>query len=249
MNVLIVIPARFASTRFPGKPLAMIGGKSMIQRVYKQALKTSLTEHIYVATDDDRIYNHVQEFGGKVCMTSPSHQSGTDRCAEVLAQLDIPFDLVVNIQGDEPFILPQQIDDLVKLFQQSQVEIGTLCKHIIFADELYNPSCVKVVKASDNKALYFSRHPIPFQRMVNSEEWLGQHKYYKHLGIYAYQPEILKAITKLEVSSLERAESLEQLRWLENGYSIYVSETDFQSVAIDTPDDLELAEQYLASIS
>lgn len=241
MKILGIIPARFASTRFPGKPLADIAGKTMIRRVYEQAKKSALLSEVLVATDDQRILNHVRSFGGLAVMTSESHQSGTDRCAEVAAaQPD--FDIFINIQGDEPFIAPKQIDLLCQCFTHPEVQLATLIKEIRNQEELFNQNTPKVVISTDQHALYFSRTPIPYHRDEPAEKWLGKHTYYKHIGIYGYRREALSAITRLPVSDLEKAEALEQLRWLENGYSIKVAITDIESLSVDTPADLQKAQ-------
>lgn len=238
MKILGIIPSRFASTRFPGKPLVEIEGKSMIQRVYEQAKKATCLSDVIVATDDERIFNHVSSFGGKVIMTSPSHESGTDRCAEVISKLTEKFDVVINIQGDEPFINPKQIDQLCACFNDPQTQIATLIKKIN-ADELFNINKPKVIKSIDDFAIYFSRNPIPFFRGVEKENWLKEHTYYKHIGIYGYTSKTLQKITQLPLSLLEKAEGLEQLRWLENGYKIKVAETNLEANSVDTPDDLK----------
>ncbi|MBQ5540681.1 MAG: 3-deoxy-manno-octulosonate cytidylyltransferase [Bacteroidales bacterium] len=241
MKVLGIIPARFQSSRFPGKPLAMIGSKAMIQRVYEQASKAF--DDVAVATDDDRIFQKVISFNGKAVMTSESHQSGTDRTAEAALTYQLnakkTFDVVVNIQGDEPFIRPQQLQQLAATFEDPSVQIATLVKKIETEEELFNENAVKVVKNSQNGALYFSRFPIPFMRGADKKDWVKKHTYFKHIGVYAYRYSVLQEITKLPQSSLELSEKLEQNRWLENGYKIKVSETDFQSLAVDTPEDLE----------
>jgi 3-deoxy-manno-octulosonate cytidylyltransferase (CMP-KDO synthetase) len=241
-----IIPARYASTRFPGKPLVDIKGKSMIERVYIQASKA--LEHVYVATDDDRIEAEVKRFGGKVIMTSPDHQSGTDRVAEALDQIqrnkNIHVDVVLNIQGDEPFIQPLQLEKLMGCFADPHVDIATLAKAIHENEDVFNPNVVKVVTSNKGKALYFSRSPIPYVRNKPVEQWSNAHTYYKHLGIYAYRTAVLREITRLPQSLLELSESLEQLRWLENGYTIMVKHTDFESIAIDTPDDLKRLENF-----
>lgn len=234
-----IIPARFASTRFPGKPLADIGGKTMIERVYSQAAKSSALMDIIVATDDMSIRDEVKRFGGKVCLTSPDHPSGTDRCAEVLEVMDITCDAVINIQGDEPFIDPRQIDLLCSCFDDERTELATLIKAIASEEVLFNPSSPKVVIDTDNFAIYFSRHPIPYLRGVSEGEWLKKHQFYQHVGIYGYRPQVLKRITALAPSSLEKAESLEQLRWLESGLRIKTAITSYETIAIDTPDDLK----------
>lgn len=237
-----IIPARFASTRFPGKPLALIGGKTMIQRVYEKA--SSVLKHVYVATDDERIANAVKEFGGNVIITSPNHQSGTDRCYEALCNTGEKFDVVINIQGDEPFIDPSQIKALIDCFDDSQTQIATMAKKISPKDGmayLENPNHPKLVVNSKDEAMYFSRSVIPYLRGIDKNEWLSKHVYLKHLGIYAYRADILAQITSLTPSTLELAESLEQLRWLENGFRIKVCYTDIETIGIDTPEDLEKA--------
>lgn len=232
MNILGVIPARFASTRFPGKPLVDIGGKTMIQRVYEQALQANLSK-VIVATDDERIANEVKRFGGNFVMTSSAHESGTDRCAEVVAQQP-SFDVVINIQGDEPFIDPKQINLLISCFKDDQVKLATLIKAIHQEEELLNSNIPKVVINNLQQAIYFSRHPIPYLR---NADWKS-HQFYKHIGIYGYRATTLLEITKLKPSSLEIAESLEQLRWIENGYAIQTQLTDIETLAIDSPADL-----------
>ena len=240
MKFIGIIPARFASSRFPGKPLIDIGGKTMIQRVYEQALKSTSLSKVTVATDDARIFEHVQSFGGSVVMTSASHQSGTDRCYEAAVKLSAEKDAVVlNIQGDEPFILPQQIDLLCSCFADEAVKIATLIKKIENDSELQNPSTPKVIINKNSEAIYFSRSIIPFVRNKEVGEWLAAAVFYKHIGIYAYRMETLFEITQLAQSSLEIAESLEQLRWIENGYKIKTAITQHESIAVDTPQDLE----------
>jgi 3-deoxy-manno-octulosonate cytidylyltransferase (CMP-KDO synthetase) len=243
MNTAAIIPARYASTRFPGKPLALIGGKSMIQRTYEQAKKSGL-DYVAVATDDDRIFAHVKGFGGEVLMTSESCINGTERIAEALAQLSFKPEVVVNIQGDEPFIQPSQIQSIVNALLDPGTGIATLKKSIDNRETLLDPNSVKVVTDKDGFALYFSRSPIPYQR-DNKEVWPDFPVYFKHLGVYGYKPEILMELVRLEETPLQKLESLEQLCWLENGYLIKVLETDFQSIAVDTPEDLEKAESWL----
>jgi 3-deoxy-manno-octulosonate cytidylyltransferase (CMP-KDO synthetase) len=237
LKFLGIIPARFASTRFPGKPLVDIGGKTMIQRVYEQALKSDL-DKVVVATDDERIAAEVKRFGGDFVLTNSNHQSGTDRCAEVVQKLS-EFDVVINIQGDEPFIDPAQISLLSSCFNDETVELATLIKEIHGDSELFNPNIPKVVINSNQQAIYFSRHPIPFIRNAEKEKWATAHQFYKHIGIYGYKTATLLQITKLMPSSLELAESLEQLRWLENGYQIKTKITNIETIAIDTPEDLQ----------
>ncbi|MFA8300588.1 MAG: 3-deoxy-manno-octulosonate cytidylyltransferase [Hyphomicrobiales bacterium] len=242
MKILGIIPARYASTRFPGKPLAMINGKTMIQRVYEQAKKCSSLENVIVATDDDAIFKHVESFGGNVVMTSESHPSGTDRIAEVVEILNNDgehYDAIINIQGDEPYIDPKQIELIAQLFEDPDVVLGTLIKQINTIEELNNSNVVKVVKDLNDFAVYFSRYSIPFCRNEKEdEEKLKSHSYYKHIGIYGYKSDVLRQITKLNMSSLEKSESLEQLRWLENGFKIKVAITDIEGHAVDTYDDL-----------
>lgn len=243
MKVVGIIPARYASTRFPGKPLALIKGKPMIQRVYEQALKSKL-DAVVIATDDVRIADAVMDFGGQYVMTSPNHRSGTDRCCEALDLLKTKYDAVVNIQGDEPFIAPKQIDLLVDLIVRDDTPLASLAKRIDDADELFSPNAVKVVVNQEGNAMYFSRNPIPFMRNVDRDEWLVKGRFYKHIGIYAYKADVLHQVARMEPSALEQAESLEQLRWLENGLAIRMALSDAENISIDTPDDLHRAEQY-----
>lgn len=238
MIILGIIPARYASTRFPAKALADINGKSMIQRVVEQARQATSLSRVVVATDDERIRAHVADFGGEVVMTSVHHQSGTDRCQEAVQQLGISADYVVNIQGDEPFIQPRQIDLLISVLDGA-TELATLVKVIDDPQTLLNPNTPKVVLSTTGDALYFSRHPIPYRRGQPVGTWLASHTYYKHIGLYAYRTDVLARITQLPPSLLEQAESLEQLRWLENGYRIRTVITDLDSHGIDTPTDLE----------
>jgi len=240
MKILGIIPSRYASTRFHAKPLVDINGKSMVQRVYEQAGKASLLDDVVVATDHAEILEHVKAFGGKVCLTRGDHASGTDRCFEALTLQGEKFDYLINIQGDEPFIQPAQIDLLASKLD-GKTEIATLVKNIENLDDLMNPNLVKVVFNQYHEALYFSRSPIPYLRNVPQEEWIGHFKFYKHLGMYGYRADILEKITGLPISSLEKAESLEQLRWLENGYTIGIAETTTETFGIDTPDDLQKA--------
>jgi 3-deoxy-manno-octulosonate cytidylyltransferase (CMP-KDO synthetase) len=239
VKIIGIIPARFASTRFPGKPLVMIRGKSMVQRVYEQAGKASSLGDVLVATDDDRIFNHVQEFGGQAVMTSTSHQSGTDRCAEAVAKDKRQWDAVINIQGDEPFIDPAQIDLVSSVLMGDHVSIATLVKKIASAEDLQNPNMPKVVLGMDGRALYFSRQPIPFVKNTEHARWTDHHTFYRHIGLYGYKASVLREITLLGQGKLEIAESLEQLRWLENGYLIHTAITETDTLAIDSPDDLE----------
>lgn len=235
-----IIPARFASTRFPGKPLVDIKGKSMIQRVYEQVSKA--IDDVYVATDDQRIFDSVLAFGGKVIMTSDQHKSGTDRCYEAFSKLDKTFDVIINVQGDEPFIQPEQIFELKKCFDEPQTQIATLAKVFTVRDgfeALKNPNSPKLVINNRNEAMYFSRSIIPYLRGVDTDNWISNMTYLKHVGVYAYKAEVLRELTLLKQSPLEIAESLEQLRWLENGYRIKIGFTDVETVGIDTPEDLE----------
>lgn len=239
MKILGIIPARFASSRFPAKALVDIKGKSMVERVYEQASKAPHLNKVVVATDHKKIYDHVVAFGGEVILTSASHESGTDRCAEVLSHFP-DFDYVVNIQGDEPFINPEQIQTLTNSLDGT-IQIATLCISIKSEEILFSSNAVKVIRDKNENAIYFSRHPIPFNRNSNTEEWLDKHFYYKHIGMYAYRSDILKEITSLPQTPLELSESLEQLRWIENGYKIKVSISETDSIGIDTPEDLEKA--------
>lgn len=236
-RIVGIIPSRYASTRFPAKPLVDIAGKSMIQRVYEQASKAKLLSNVIVATDDERIFDHVEGFGGKVIMTSTEHQTGTDRCSEVLSTLN-GVDAVINIQGDEPFIEPEQINQLAALFEKPEMQIATLIKRIEDVEDLFSNTVVKVVKAKDDQAIYFSRTAIPYMKGVETKDWLLNTAFYKHIGIYAYRSEVLKKLSSLPQTQLEKAESLEQLRWLENGYSIQLAETEHESNSVDTPEDL-----------
>ncbi|WP_300811865.1 3-deoxy-manno-octulosonate cytidylyltransferase [uncultured Bacteroides sp.] len=246
MKFLGIIPARYASTRFPAKPLAMLGGKTVIQRVYEQV--AGVLDDAYVATDDERIEAAVKAFGGKVVMTSVHHKSGTDRCYEAYTKIGGDFDVVVNIQGDEPFIMPSQLEAVKDCFTDPTTQIATLVKPFTAEsglEALENPNSPKVVVNRNMNALYFSRSVIPYLRNVDKQEWLSRHVYYKHIGLYAYRVGVLGEITSLPQSSLEVAESLEQLRWLENGYTIKVGITEVETIGIDTPEDLQRAEQFL----
>ena len=243
MKVVGIIPARYASTRFPGKPLAVIKGKTMIRRVCEQAWKSKL-DAVVVATDDVRIADEVMSFGGQYVMTDPNHRSGTDRCCEALDLLESQYDAVVNIQGDEPFIDPEQINLLVDLISRDDTQLASLAKRIEDEDDLFSPNAVKVVMDKDGKALYFSRNPIPFMRNVERAEWLKKGVFYHHIGIYAYKAETLRQVASLQPTALEMAESLEQLRWLENGLSIRMAVTKSVNVSIDTPEDLVKAEHF-----
>ncbi|HEY4326831.1 MAG TPA: 3-deoxy-manno-octulosonate cytidylyltransferase [Mucilaginibacter sp.] len=237
MKILGIIPARYASTRFPGKPLVDIAGKSMIQRVYEQAKKCVHLSDVIVATDDVRIYDHVLGFEGNAIMTSSDHQSGTDRCAEVASQ-HTQYDVIINIQGDEPFIDPEQISKLAACFNNQDTQIATLVKKVVNEQELFNINSPKVVINKFSEAVYFSRSPLPHIRGQEQKDWLSHFTYFKHIGIYGYRADVLQQITKLPISSLEKAESLEQLRWIENDYRIKVAETELETFAVDTPEDL-----------
>lgn len=234
-----IIPARYASTRFPGKPLADIQGKTMIQRVYEQASKSAALSKVVVATDDDRIYDHVKGFGGEVVRTAEDHPSGTDRCHEALLQMEGHYRYVINIQGDEPFIDPAQIDTLAAVLQDRTTELATLIIPVKDHATLFDSGEVKVVLNDRFEALYFSRMVIPYIKGVAEQDWHLHHNYYRHVGMYAYRTDILEAVTKLSLSSLEKAESLEQLRWLEHGFRIKCAVTDFDSHCIDSPGDIE----------
>lgn len=240
VRFLAVIPARYASTRFPGKPLAEIEGKPMIQHVYNQVIQSF--DEVYVATDDERIERAVIGFGGRSVMTSPDHRSGTERCSEAVdaieKELEMSFDAVVNVQGDEPFIRSEQLQLIKSVFSGRSLGIATLAKKIEEPEELLDPNTVKVVVSQKGEALYFSRSPIPFCRGMAQKEWIHGHTYYKHIGLYAYRREVLPEIARLGPTALEQAESLEQLRWLENGYRIFVLTTAYDSYGIDTIDDL-----------
>ena len=237
MKILGIIPARFASTRFPGKPLVQINGKSMVQRVYEQALKSSCLDEVLVATDDTRIADEVKAFGGKYVLTSAAHISGTDRCAEVISKV-LGFDAIINIQGDEPYIDPLQIDLLASCFKDATVQLATLIKKIDVQEDLFNENIPKVVLNNRGEAIYFSRQTIPFLRSKDKHDWFANGDFYKHIGIYGYEAKTLLEITKLMPSKLELSESLEQLRWIENGYKIQTRVTTIETIAIDSPEDL-----------
>ncbi len=243
MTPLIIIPARYASSRLPGKPLALIKDKPMIQHVYER-VKT-LFEHVYIATDDERIMFAAKKFSAPAVMTRSNHLSGTDRCCEALEIIEentkLSFDIVINVQGDEPMIDPYSVQAAAALMQKENCQIGTLIKKIDNANALFDTNIPKVVLDKDFKALYFSRQTIPFLREKPTEQWLANHTYYKHIGLYVFRKDILKEITKLSVSSLEKAEKLEQNRWLEAGYSINCAVTEYESLSIDTKEDLERA--------
>lgn len=246
MKFIGIIPARYGSSRFPGKPLADMAGKPMIQRVYEQVKKA--LDEVWVATDDERILQVVENFGGKAVLTSPDHKSGTDRCNEAFSKIGNGFDVIINIQGDEPFIQPQQIETLKTCFDSKETELATLVKPFKKEDGfevLFNPNSPKVILNKNSEAIYFSRSIIPYIRDVHHTEWLDKHIFYKHIGMYAYRADILKKITLLPQSNLELAESLEQLRWIENGYKIKVGLTDIETIGIDTPEDMQKAIQLL----
>ena len=253
MKSIAIIPARYASTRFPGKPLAQLGGKPVVQRVYEKV--APLVDMAVVATDDERIYDVVEQFKGKVVMTSPDHKSGTDRVQEAYTKvsqaLGVTYDVVINVQGDEPFIAAQQIQAVKDCFMDARTDIATLVKPFHLEDgleALLNPNSPKVVLGANSQAMYFSRSVIPYLRGVEQSEWLQKQTFYKHIGLYAYRPEALAKITAMEQTPLEKAESLEQLRWLENGMHITVRVVDIETVGIDTPQDLERAEQFLMNL-
>jgi 3-deoxy-manno-octulosonate cytidylyltransferase (CMP-KDO synthetase) len=250
MKSIAIIPARYASTRFPGKPLADLGGKTMIQRVHDQAL--AVFRNVVVATDDDRIAAAVRNFGGNVVMTSPSHKSGTDRCAEALEIWEqmhsTQYDVIINVQGDEPFIQPSQLQLLQSCFVKKEIPIATLGKPVHSIQDLLDPNKPKVVLDKNSDAIYFSRSVIPFLRGYETEAWLDHHNFLIHIGLYAFRREALTTITKLEATPLEKAESLEQLRWIENGYRIRVKLTDYESYGIDTPEDLSKAVEMLKKV-
>ena len=245
MRCVAIIPARYASTRFPGKPLAVLGGKLVIERVYEQVC--GVVGDTFVATDDERIEAAVRGFGGQVVMTSPDHRSGTDRIAEALEKIEGEYDVVVNVQGDEPFVTHEQLTTLLACFDDPSTQIATLGKPFDSMEGVCNPNSPKIVLDNKGFALYFSRSVIPFIRGVEQQKWLENYPFLKHLGVYAYRAEVLREVTRLPQSSLEKAESLEQLRWLQNGYRIRVGITQQETVGIDTPEDLARAEEFLKS--
>jgi len=240
---IAVIPARFASSRFPGKPLAQLGGKRVIERVYEEVSKA--LDEVWVATDDRRIYGAVEGFGGKVVMTRSDHKSGTDRIAEAISIINSDCDVVVNVQGDEPFIDRSQIETVCRCFDDPHTQIATIGKYFSTMDEVNNPNSPKIILDNAGYALLFTRATVPFVRGVRPEQWLSHYPYLKHLGLYAYRTDVLRQITRLPMSTLEQVESLEQLRWLQNGYKIKVGITDVETIGIDTPDDLIRAEEFL----
>ena len=243
MEFIGIIPARYASSRFPGKPLAVLGGKPVIQRVYEQV--AAILNTVYVATDDERIYNTTIAFGGRAVMTSPDHKSGTDRIAEAVRKINGNYDVIINIQGDEPFIQSSQIETLCECFEDSGTQIATLGKPFTSLEALQNTNSPKIILDNRGYAMYFSRSVIPFIRGAESADWLARYPFLKHIGIYAYRVSVLAEITNLPQSSLELAESLEQLRWLQNGYKIKVGLTDVETIGIDTPADLQRAEDFI----
>lgn len=246
MNFVAIIPARYASTRFPAKPLALLGGKPIIEHVYRKV--SGVIANTFVATDDERIRQAVEDFGGRVIMTSTHHRSGTDRCEEAAEKCGIDADVIINVQGDEPFIHPAQLQSVMDCFNFPETDIATLVKPFdrgAGIEALRNPNSPKVVVGSNHQALYFSRSVIPYLRGIDESEWLNHHVFYKHIGLYAYRRHILKKITGLPAGILEQAESLEQLRWLEAGYRIRVGYTEIETIGIDTPEDLCRAEKFL----
>lgn len=247
MKFIGIIPARYASTRFPGKPLAILGGKPVIQRVYEQVV--SVLGEAYVATDDERIFQAVEQFGGQAVMTRSDHKSGTDRIEEAAQKLNTDADVIINVQGDEPFIQKSQLETVKHLFDDPQTQIATLGKPFESMEAVENPNSPKIVTDINGYALYFSRSVIPYIRGKEQSEWLQHFPFLKHIGLYAYRREVLSQITKLPQSPLEIAESLEQLRWLQNGYRIKVGLTDVETVGIDTPEDLQRAEQFILAAS
>lgn len=245
MKFIGIIPARYASTRFPGKPLALLGGKPVIQHVYEKV--AAVLEAAYVATDDERIYDVVKAFGGQVVMTRTDHKSGTDRIEEAIEKIGGEWDVVVNVQGDEPFVAKSQLDTICHCFDDPTTQIATLGKPFESMEAVQNPNSPKIVVDNMGFAMYFSRSVIPYVRGKEESSWLTHYPFLKHLGIYAYRKDVLRQVTQLPQSSLEIAESLEQLRWLQNGFKIKVGTTDVETVGIDTPQDLERAEEFLKS--
>lgn len=243
MKFIGIIPARYASTRFPGKPLALLGGKPVIQHVYEKV--AAVLEAAYVATDDERIYDVVKSFSGQVVMTRTDHKSGTDRIEEAIEKIGGELDVVVNVQGDEPFVAKSQLDTICHCFDDPTTQIATLGKPFESMEAVQNPNSPKIVVDNMGFAMYFSRSVIPYVRGKEKSSWLTHYPFLKHLGIYAYRKDVLRQITQLPQSSLEIAESLEQLRWLQNGFKIKVGTTDVETVGIDTPQDLERAEEFL----
>lgn len=246
MKFIAIIPARYASTRFPGKPLAILGGKYVIQHVYDTV--SQVIDEVYVATDDERIYNAVISFGGKAVMTRSDHKSGTDRIEEAAEKIATDADVIINVQGDEPFIQRSQIETVCQCFEDPNTQIATIGKPFSDMQAVENPNSPKIVVDNNGYAMYFSRSVIPFIRGVERTEWINSYPFLKHIGLYAYRRNVLNEITQLAQSSLEKAESLEQLRWLQNGYRIKVGITDAETIGIDTPKDLQRAEEYLSQI-
>ena len=249
MRFLAIIPARYASTRFPGKPLVNLQGEPIIKRVYERV--ASVFENVCVATDDERILSRVREFGGNAVMTSEHHKSGTDRCYEAFLHNGGEYDVVVNVQGDEPFVAREQLEMIKRCFSDESVDIATLVKPFpndTSWETLSNPNTPKVVLDNNFFAMYFSRSVIPYQRGENPDKWASKHQYFKHIGLYAYRTDVLCKITSLPQSFLETAESLEQLRWLQEGYKIKVGITDIETIGIDTPEDLRRAEEFLLAL-
>lgn len=246
MKFIAIIPARYASTRFPGKPLAILGGKHVIQHVYDTV--NQVIDEVYVATDDERIYNAVVSFGGKAVMTRSDHKSGTDRIEEAAEKIATDADVIINVQGDEPFIQRSQIETVCQCFEDPNTQIATIGKPFSDMQAVGNPNSPKIVIDNNGYAMYFSRSVIPFVRGVERTEWINFYPFLKHIGLYAYRRNVLNEITQLAQSSLEKAESLEQLRWLQNGYRIKVGITDVETIGIDTPNDLQRAEEYLSRI-
>lgn len=240
MKIVGIIPARYSSSRFPGKMLADINGKTMIKRVYEQCCKSASLNEIIIATDDERIKSECESFGATVLMTKAEHPSGTDRCYEAYMNLNKKYDFVVNIQGDEPFIKPEQIDNLISSLTP-ETELSTLIKKIEDETILWNTGNVKVTFNTKMEALYFSRQVIPYIRGIDQTKWMNSYDFYEHVGLYAYRTDILQEICNLTTSSLENAESLEQLRWLENGFKIKLQPTEWDSFCIETPEDLKIA--------
>lgn len=246
MRVLGVIPSRYESSRFPGKPLIDLMGKSMIQRVYEGSKASSLIQEVVVATDDDRIFSHVESFGGKVVMTSENHRSGTDRCGEVIENYK-DYDIVINIQGDEPLVDVSQLEQIVQLFEDPEVQIATLAKKIDKSEDIFNPNRIKVVLDKNANGVYFSRSPIPFTQGVEKEDWLKHSDYFRHIGIYAYRTTCLRDLVRLEPTQLEKTESLEQLRWIFNGFQIRIGLTEIETPNIDTPEDVKEVLKFLVA--
>lgn len=247
MKAIAIIPARYDSSRFPGKPLSMIGDKSMIRRVYER-VRLSGIKDVIVATDDKRIKDHAEKFGAEVIMTSKKHQSGTERCAEAYRKSGKSSDIVINIQGDEPFIEPWHIKLLTKAFSKKEVQIATLADHFEDQDSLFSPNTVKIVTDKNNMSMYFSRSVIPFIRDSNTSEWIEKTSFLRHVGIYAFRSSVLQEVVKLQPNQIEASESLEQLRWLYHGYKIKIIECTYHGISVDTPEDLERANYLLNTI-